>query len=120
MKVYEQIAISDHIRFDAFTHAALSKGDVFAIPADGTGIKGHVDASNDNEVANSPVTLDVGVARAIFRAASSDVAGTPAVGAKVYQLPAGTLTTDGDATGAVLTGVITSIQGAVSFVKVGD
>jgi hypothetical protein len=111
MKGYEHITTSDHIRFEAFTHAPFAKGDLVTIGA----ITGTADI---NFAANEAVEIDVGVPRAVFRAATADVddtGGTPDVGMNLY-LDSGNLTTDvsGDPYG-----VITDINGAVAFVKVG-
>jgi predicted RecA/RadA family phage recombinase len=109
MKGYEHITTSDHIRFEAFTHAAFSKGDLVTIGA----ITGTADI---NFAANEAVEIDVGVPRAVFRAATADVDGTPEVGANIY-LDDGALTMDDES--GVLYGVITDTNGAVAFVKVG-
>jgi hypothetical protein len=110
MKGYEHITTSDHIRFEPFTHAAFTKGDLVTIGA----ITGTADI---NFAADEAVEIDVGVPRAVFRAATADVTGTPKVGENVYITAAGALTmTD---TGNTLYGVITDINGAVAFVKVG-
>jgi hypothetical protein len=111
MKGYEHITTSDHIRFEAFTHAAYAKGDLVTIGA----ITGTADM---NFAANEAVEIDIGVPRAVFRVAAADVDdtdGNPAVGANIYldgwSL---TMTEEGDPYG-----VITDINGAVAFVKVG-
>jgi hypothetical protein len=107
---YEHITTSDHIRFEPFTHAAFTKGDLVSIG----GITGIADI---NFAANDAVEIDCGVPRAVYRVVTSDITGTPAVGANVYITAAGALTMT--ATDNTLYGVITDIAGAVSFVKVG-
>ena len=108
---YEHITTSDHIRFEPFTHAAFTKGDLVTIGA----ISGTADI---NSAANEAVEIDIGVPSAVFRVAAASVAGAPAVGEILYITSAGALTMT--ATSNTVYGVITDIAGAVAFVKVGD
>lgn len=113
--VYEHIAISDHIRFAPFTHAAFTKGDLVAVG----GITGIADIGS---AANDAVEIDCGVPRAVYRVVPASITGDAAVGANVYITAAGALTmSDVEANDDVNTlyGVITDAAGAVSFVKVG-
>jgi hypothetical protein len=108
----EFIAISDHVRIAPFAHAALAKGEPVVL-ASGA-LAGFADHAFE---ANGAVIIDIGVCRSVFRTDAADVTGTPAVGSAVYVTDAGALTMT--ATGNYLIGVITDIDGAVSFVKLG-
>jgi hypothetical protein len=114
--MFERITVSDHVRIAPHTHAALAKGQ--AVVLAGGALVGFAD---HDFPADEAVALDIGVSRAVFSAAESDVAGDAAVGSAIYITAAGALTMT--ATGNTLTGVITDIggdaDGAVSFVKLG-
>jgi hypothetical protein len=112
--MYEIIAVSDHIRFSPYTHAALEKGQAVVL-ASGA-LVGFAD--HDYE-ANGAVEIDVGVSRSVFRAAAADIAGSPAVGAAVYITAAGALTMDDGEGENFLVGVVTDVSEAVAFVKLG-
>jgi hypothetical protein len=108
----EFIAISDHIRFAPFTHAALEKGDPVTLASGAlTGFADHAFEADE------AITLDIGVARSVFRVDAAGVTGSPAVGNAVYVTGAGELTMS--AGGNTPIGVITDVDGAVAFVKLG-
>ena len=110
--MFERITVSDHIRVSPYTHGAVTKGQPIVL-ASGA-LVGFADYAFP---ANEAVVLDIGVSRAVFSAATADVTGDAAVGSALYITSAGVLTMTAD--GNTLLGVITDIDGAVSFVKLG-
>ncbi|GHU09737.1 hypothetical protein FACS1894151_08100 [Spirochaetia bacterium] len=117
-KSYIKIETTSHMRFYAYTHPAYTKGDS-VIPLDGNPGNWIVDASDDNETANGPVTYDIGRIGKVASIAKADLVGSPGVAAKIYNLAAGGWTmADGGETPNVLAGVITRVGAAsVSFLE---
>jgi hypothetical protein len=84
-KIYEARPISDHIVVRGYAHGALGKDDLVQIG----GITGLVDHSCP---VNADISVDIGVARAIFQINAVDITGDAAVGGTLYIGQAGELT----------------------------
>jgi hypothetical protein len=112
--MYEVIAVSDHIRLSPYTHDALEKGQPVVL-ASGA-LVGFADHAYEEDGA---VEIDIGVRRSVFRAATADIAGSPAVGAAVYITADGDLSMDDGEGENFLTGIVTDVSEAVAFVKLG-
>ena len=108
----ELITTSDHVRVAPYTHAALTKGQAVILA---TGAM--VGFADQNYAANEAIGIDIGVKRAVFRAATTEVAGAANIGSPIYITAAGALTMT--ATSNYLVGVVVDNAGAVSFVKLG-
>ncbi|GBR73157.1 hypothetical protein NO1_0587 [Candidatus Termititenax aidoneus] len=117
---YELKPLSDHVRVEAFTHAALTKGSVYNL---GGVILTLVDI---NAEANDVLNLDTGKQGAVFEYAAAEIADAPAIGAAAYLNAAGKITatthvgeySDDTYVANTLVGVVVANTGALQVYRV--
>jgi hypothetical protein len=83
---YELKPVSDHVRVEAFTHAALTKGSAYNFG----GVCAAIVDINSNE--NAVLELDTGVPGAVFEYAAAEVTDAPGIGVAAYLDASGKIT----------------------------